>query len=30
MNGWAVLALCWAAYMFGFFTAALMAAARDD
>jgi hypothetical protein len=30
MNGWAVLALCWTAYMAGFITAALMSAARDD
>lgn len=30
MSWWQVLILCWACYMAGFATAALMAAARDD
>jgi hypothetical protein len=30
MNAWQVLLLCWLCFMAGFFTAALMAAARDE
>ena len=30
MSWWQVLILCWACYMAGFATAALMSAARDD
>lgn len=30
MSWWQVLLLCWFCYMAGFFTAALMAAARDN
>jgi hypothetical protein len=30
MSWWQVLLLCWVCYMAGFWTAALMAAARDD
>ena len=30
MSWWQVLILCWACYMAGFATAALMAAARDE
>jgi hypothetical protein len=30
MSGWQILILCWACYMAGFLTAALMAAARSD
>jgi hypothetical protein len=30
MTWWQILLLCWFAYILGFITAALMAAARDD
>jgi hypothetical protein len=30
VSWWQVLLLCWACYFFGFFTAALMFAARDQ
>jgi hypothetical protein len=30
VSWWQVLLLCWAFYMLGFITAALMAASRDD
>lgn len=30
MSAWQIVGLCWICYVLGFFTAALMAAARDN